>query len=106
MVSLGEPTNPRIQIDWKKRGWSIGNDYDEHISDVVFARRGVISYENFLCCITEITDEAITIRLGDKTETLTPGNSLVFRDGDSYEDHEGVEHYDITNTLTIEWLKE
>lgn len=105
-VAEGEPTNYRLKIDWTKKGWSIGNDYDEHISDVVFARRGVVSYENFLGCITEITDEAITIRLGDKTETLTPGNSLVFRNGDSYEDHEGVEHYDITYTLTIEWLKE
>lgn len=105
-VAEGEPTNYRLKIVWTKKGWSIGNDYDEHISDVVFARRGVVSYENFLGCITEITDEAITIRLGDKTETLTPGNTLEFRNGDSYEDHEGVEHYDITYTLTIEWLKE
>jgi hypothetical protein len=30
----------------------------------------------------------------------------VFRDGDSYEDHEGVEHYDISYVLEIEWLKE
>ena len=105
-VTEGEPTSHRLKIVWTKRGWSIGNDYDEHICDVVFARRGALCYDNFQGCITEITDEAITIRLGDKSQTLTPGNSLEFRNGDSYEDHEGVEHYDITYTLTIEWLTE
>lgn len=105
-VALGEPTNHRLKIDWKKRGWSIGQDYNEHTSEIVNARTGVISYESFQGCITEITDDAMTIKLGDRTETLTPGSSLVFRDGDSYEDHEGVEHYDISYALEIEWLKE
>ncbi len=105
-IAPGEPTNHRLKIDWRKKGWSIGCDYDEHTSDIVNARTGVISYESFQGCITEITDDAITIKIGDKTKILTPGEIVEFRDGDSYEDHEGVEHYDITYILEIEWLKE
>ena len=89
------------------RRWSISQDYDEHISDVVNARTGAFNYESFEgLCIKSITDDAITVKLDGKTQTLTPGNKLVFRGGDSYEDHEGVEHYDITYILEIEWLKE
>ena len=85
------------------RHWSISQDYDEHISNVVNACAGTINYESFVgLCITSITDDAITVKLDGKTQTLTPGNKLVFRDGDSYEDHEGVEHYDITYILEIE----
>lgn len=106
-LPAGEPTKHRLKIDWRKKGWSIGQDYDEHISDVVNARTGAFNYESFEgLCITSITDDAITVKLDGKTQTLTHGNTLVFRDGDSYEDHEGVEHYDITYILEIEWLKE
>ena len=89
------------------RRWSISQDYDEHISNVVNACIGAINYESFVgLCITSIADDAITVKLCSKTQMLAPGNKLVFRGGDSYEDHEGVEHYDITYILEIEWLKE
>lgn len=105
-MTEGEPTEHRLKIDWRKKGREIGYKYDEQRSDVVNARTGVLEYEGFIgLCITEITAERIVLQRFDDRYILTPGECLELRDGDSREDSEGVELYDINYCLSLEWTK-
>lgn len=103
----GEPTRHQLKIEWSKRGWELMNsEWDEHTTDIVRAKTGCLYYEEFFgLCITEITDNKITLRRGTQQYILTPGESLNLSENDSYEDHEGVEHRDIDYELNITWLQ-
>lgn len=102
-VPEGEPSEHKIKIEWSKKGWELmGSDYDEHSSDTIQAKTGVLNYESFGgLCITEITEQFITFRYMDKKYVLSPGESFTLFYNDSYEDSQGVEHYDIDYELSI-----
>ena len=107
-VKEGEPTDVKLRIEWRKKGWKLmGDDFDERSDETVQAKTGQLLYDGFIgLCITEITPDQIVFRNGKEERILTPGETLHYHLNDSYEDHEGVEHYDIDYYLHITWLSE
>lgn len=105
-VPEGEPSEHKIRIEWSKTGWELtGPEYDEHISDLIQAKTGVLDYEYFWSlCITEIGESSMTFRYKDKKYVLAPGESFELFENDSYEDSQEVEHYDIDYTIKISWI--
>lgn len=107
-VNEGEPTDVKLRIEWRKKGWTLmGGEFDEHSDETVRAKTGQLLYDGFIgLCITEINPDKIVLRKGKEERILTPGETLHYRLNDSYEDHEGVGHYDIDYYLHITWLSE
>ena len=104
-VKQGEPTNIKLWIAWSMKGWKLMNtEYDEHICETIPARTGNLVYEGFTGLhITEITDNEIAFRFGEDRRILTPGKDITFSHNDCYEDHEGLEQYNIHYSLLIKW---
>ncbi|MBP5547994.1 MAG: hypothetical protein J6X58_03765 [Bacteroidales bacterium] len=103
-VKQGEATDIKLWVAWSKKGWSLMNEYDEHICEVIQARTGNLIYEGFIGLhITEITDDEISFRYGKEKRVLKRGGNITFSYSDSYEDHEGTEQYDIHYSLFFKW---
>ena len=106
-IKEGETTDERLRIHWSKKGWRLMNtEYDEHTDETVQAKTGSLHYEGFAgLCITEISPTKIVFRNGQEERILLPGETLNYHLNDSYEDHEGVEQYDVDYWLSISWVK-